>query len=268
MEIDGLSFNVSVRGRGIPLLWTHGLLGSMELEDGTRVIDWRRLERCAEVARYDARGHGGSGASVSPHDYRWEILTGDMLAVADRLGFSKFFAGGQSMGAVVSLFAALSARERLYGLILLTPPALWDEGEQHREVYDFAAAILERYGMAPLLTLMKERHDMADRQLLSSPALRDKFIHTLRTRDPRVLAAVLRGAAMSLPPPRERIKQIDLPALILAWTGDEIHPVSAAEKLHHLLPGSRLLIAQRRRDIAKWTRYIAEFLSGAATAGE
>lgn len=261
LQVNGIKLSVRRRGEGSPFFYTHGLLGSMELEDETGIIDWPLIEQVAHVIRYDVRGHGDSGVTLSPSDYRWESLVHDAKDIMDRLNFVSYVVGGQSMGAVISLFLALMIPEKIRKLVLVTPPALWEEGIRHGEIYEFAAALLEEEGMQRLLSLMKERQDLADRRLISDPEITNKFVQSLMKQDPRVISAILRGAAGTGFPPRDRLREVRVPTLILAWTDDVLHPVSSAEELAHLIPDSRLFIAQNDEDIVSWSRLVGNFLA-------
>ena len=66
LRVNGVDLTVSVAGHGIPLVWGHGLMGSMAAEDLANWFDWQRVTGIAQVIRYDARGHGTSGASTRP----------------------------------------------------------------------------------------------------------------------------------------------------------------------------------------------------------
>ncbi|MCX7981831.1 MAG: alpha/beta hydrolase [Syntrophales bacterium] len=260
-QVNGVELFVKRQGEGNPFLWTHGLLGSMELEEETGVIEWSLLAKKVQIVRYDVRGHGKSGMSLSSRHYRWENLVYDAKELVNKIGFSTFIAGGQSMGAVISLFLALMMPSHVRGLVLVTPPALWEEGIIQGAIYEFAAKLLEMEGLERLLSLMKDRHDLADRQLISSPEITEKFVHSLIKRDPRVISAILRGAAQSLFPPREKLREVHIPTSIFAWTEDPLHPVSVAYELSRLIPSSRLHVAQNRREILEWSHTIVNFLA-------
>ncbi len=64
----------------------------------------------------------------------------------------------------------------------------------------------------------------------------------LRSLDPRALWRVLRGAAGSDLPKRERLEKREIPTLLLPVRGDPGHPhsSSSAEALAGSLPGARL----------------------------
>src|SRR5262245_18261951 len=83
------------------------------------------------VIRYDHRGHGGS--PVPPGPYTLADLGGDVLALLDRLGVDRVHLGGMSLGAMVAMWVAANAPERVDRLVLmctsarLGPPAMWAE---------------------------------------------------------------------------------------------------------------------------------------------
>ena len=74
----------------------------------------------------------------------------------------------------------------------------------------------------------------------------------------------MRGATLADLPSRDALRTIAAPALILAWTGDPVHPASIAEELHGLLGDSRLHIASTRDELSTWTDRVARFVSEAA----
>ena len=61
-----------------------------------------------QVLRYDARGHGESSGTDTPIDYQWHEQANDLWAIADACAPGRqVILGGASMGAAVSLHAAL-----------------------------------------------------------------------------------------------------------------------------------------------------------------
>jgi pimeloyl-ACP methyl ester carboxylesterase len=75
-----------------------------------------------------------------------------------------------------------------------------------------------------------------------------------------LLPSILRGAALSDLPEASIIAQLKIPVLILAWTDDPGHPVSSAKKLHELIQGSHISIAESLNQIGAWGKLAAEFL--------
>jgi pimeloyl-ACP methyl ester carboxylesterase len=72
---------------------------------------------------------------------------------------------------------------------------------------------------------------------------------------------VLRGAAASDLPAPDELATIAQPALVLAWDGDEGHPLSTAERLAALLPRAELHVATHLRDVLGWPTQVAAFLA-------
>jgi 3-oxoadipate enol-lactonase len=157
MHVNGVDLTVTVAGQGIPLIWGHGLMGSMAAEDMVDWFGWQQLADLAQVIRYDARGHGTSGASASPADYTWPRLADDMLAIADQLGVDHFVAGGQSMGCATALYAALAAPRRIRALILATPPTAWETRSEQSAMYEQMAALVDSRGTAGLAAMMAQQ---------------------------------------------------------------------------------------------------------------
>ena len=79
--------------------------------------------------------------------------------------------------------------------------------------------------------------------------------------DPARLAHVMRGDR-PVPTLRHAIEvaAIAVPTLILAWTGDPVHPVATADELGRLLPHAERHDVSTAADIATWTERIAAFI--------
>lgn len=83
-----------------------------------------------QILRYDTRGHGASDATAG--EYSIEMLGNDVLALADRLGISKFAFCGLSLGGAIGQWIAAYAPERVTHLVLantsphFVPRANWE----------------------------------------------------------------------------------------------------------------------------------------------
>ncbi len=221
------------------------------------MIRWADLERSAEIVRYDARGHGDSAATPAAEDYHWDRLALDLLGLADALELGRFTAGGVSMGTATALHAALAAPERIAALVLAAPPTAWETRASQADQYRAGAALVEAQGTDAF-------NAQAAKQ--PPPALFAEAAEVMQVR-PRIaeaaLPTVLRGAAGSDLPPREALRALEQPTLILAWDTDPGHPLSTAEALADLLPNARLEVARKLVDLGTWTGLIADFLGAA-----
>jgi pimeloyl-ACP methyl ester carboxylesterase len=253
--VRGCELATRETGAGVPFLWGHGLLSNMAQEDAVGLFSWRDVG--ARVVRFDARGHGESAPSYDPVELRWPALARDMLALADTLGPGRVFLGGVSMGCATALHAAVTAPERVAGLVLVAPPTAWATRPRQARFYRFASSLVGWFGLAPFRLLAGI--PAAGRE---SPvaALQSVMVEQLARADARAVAATLRGAAESDLPEPEQLRSLRAPALILAWRNDPVHPVSTATRLQKLLPKADLSVAGSIEEIRRWPELVARFV--------
>ncbi len=246
-DVGATRLHVQIAGEGETLVWAHGLLSSVAAEDTTGWYDWPAAAEQMRVVRYDARGHGRSAPPASPEQCEWRALGGDMLAVADRAGASRFIAGGASMGGMTAIEAALQAPARVKALVLVSPPSLWEDRVAQATHYQRVARAGRVAGGVAMATWM------AATQARTFAAWPDDAMQAIlagvdvgvRDIAGTTLWALLRGAGQSDLPPRAALAALaSVPALIVAWDGDATHPLASAQELHCLLPASQLLIAR------------------------
>jgi len=243
-------------GDGPPLIWTHGVYHPIDVDDHStlgRVLTEIEGHR---VIRYDTRGHGRTKAAATGAQHRWEMLGLELLALADALGIDRFVAGGISMGAAITLHAAVSAPERFAGVILLAPPTGWELRPREQENYRELAAL-----GGPGAVAARVRHELetALGRTQLPPAL-EVMLGTLRDADPVALDRVLRGAAESDLPSREAVAALRVPVLVLPWEGDPGHPMETAQALASCLPNSRTRVVGGFEDAVGIAGALREFL--------
>jgi 3-oxoadipate enol-lactonase len=257
LPVRGAQLAVRRRGHGKAFYWGHGLTSSCAQEDQTGLRLWGRLPEGWEVVRFDARGHGASSGEADAGAYRWSELSADLLALANALGHAHFVAGGASMGAAVALQAAVTAPERIDALVLMIPPTAWTTRAAQASRYFASADLVEREGLAALAAAEASSPPIPIFRGLFDPAEMARARYAAQ--DARVLPAILRGAAASDFPDPEAIARLRQPTLLLAWEGDDGHPLSSAESLAERIPGATLSIARELRDLGAWPTRVAEF---------
>ncbi|MFP5020386.1 alpha/beta fold hydrolase [Pseudonocardia phyllosphaerae] len=248
-EIAGAALDFDVTGdTGPAVVGLHGLTSSrrreslMGLDVAARVDGIRLL-------RYDARGHGRSGGTRDPADYRWPALAHDLLGLLDEVLPGRRVHGiGPSMGTGTLLHAALADPGRFASLTLMLPPAAWETRAARAGEYERAAAAVEADGIGAFTA-------GADDSLLP-PAARGRP-HTEPDVDPGLLPTILRGAARTDLPFPDDLERIGVPVQILAWTCDPGHPESTAATLRERLPAAGLSIAATPDDVVWWSRLYA-----------
>jgi len=262
--VRGVELNVQDEGEGRLLVWGHGLLSDMRFEDETRLM-MPDAGDGVRIVRYDARGHGQSGATDEDEDYNWRSLAQDMLGVLDGLGADTAVLGGASMGTATALHAAVVAPARVDGLVLAIPPTAWSGRRLQARIYRAGAALVGAEGLDPFITM--GRAAPAPKILTGELApVQDALFATLDRLDRDVVPHILRGAASSDLPPKERLAELTMPTLILAWEGDTGHPMSTADELARLLPNADLHVASDPAGVKRWPSLVTDFLRSGGTA--
>lgn len=242
-------------------MWGHGLTQDRELEDQQGLFDWSSAP--ATVLRYDARGHGESESTSDLDGYSWQQLGADQLELATAVGIDSYVAGGASMGCATALHAAVMAPERITGLVLVIPPTGWEARAGQADVYEQGAKAVEALGVEPLI---KAGAAMPPPDpFVGDPDYRTRRAEGLRSWDPIRLAHAMRGATRAQLPDRDQIAAITCPTLILAWTGDAVHPVATAEELAALLPHADVHIASTFEDLTTWPSRVSGFVDTATS---
>lgn len=230
-------------GRGPDMIWGHGLSVHRAVEEALPLLDLARLG--VRLVRYDARGHGAS------------------QALADHLGIDRYMAAGASMGCGTALHAAVLAPERVRALVLVIPPTGWELRAAQAHLWEATARLLETEGIEAVLAARSEVPPPDP--FIGDEGFRAGQTAATRSWDVGRLAHVMRGAAFADLPPREAVAAIDVPALVLAWTGDPIHPVGVAEELAGLIASAELHVASPRAEVDAWTDLVAAFLTASAS---
>jgi pimeloyl-ACP methyl ester carboxylesterase len=251
--VRGVDLSVTDTGAGPAFLWGHGFGSSVSVEAGY-MIDWDRLAARHRIVRWDARGHGRSGGTDDPADYRWADLGRDLVALADAIGVDRFVAGGVSMGAATALHAAVQAPERIAGLVLVLPPTAYETRAAQAEEYTNGADLVEEGGVD---AYMEHQQAQPIPEIVGPIA---ELYHVTPDVAVDLLPAVLRGAGASDLPPPEQLSTITAPTLVLAWTTDPGHPLSTAELLAERLPDVELSVARELSAMGTWTDQVERFL--------
>jgi 3-oxoadipate enol-lactonase len=234
----------------------HGLTSS-RARDALLGLDLARGAVGHRVIRYDARGHGFSSGDEEPRSYRWPALAEDLLALLDVLGTVGSVHGvGQSMGAGTLLHAAVRAPERFTSLVLGIPPTAWDTRAAQRDAYLQTARLVASEGADALV----EQATAAP----TPPAVDPDLPRTRPAVVDALLPTVFTGAAHTDLPEPDQIATLSMPTLLLAWVDDPAHPLSTAQRLHELMPRSRLVVARTPRDTQTWAAQVAEHLARTA----
>ena len=236
--MDGLRWEVRIRGAGVPLLLLHGFTG--------RGSGWgahaTALARRFRLVVVDLPGHGRSGIPPDPARASVERMAEDIATILDGAGCAPAHVVGYSLGARVALRLAV-ARPAVLRRLVLESPSAGIAGERDRATRRIAdadrATRLERDGIEAFVEEWQREPVFASHAGL--PPSRAARLRSERLRNrPAGLAASLRGAGQgSMEPLHANLAGIRTPTLVIAGALDPTG-LARAEGVAAGIPGARL----------------------------
>lgn len=211
-----------------------GLLLSRKMQDPlARSI----AERGYRVVSLDLLGHGDSDRPADMWRYSMPLFGEQVVALLDHLDVRRAVVGGTSLGANVTLEAAVLAPGRIQGLVIEMPVL---DNALLGCALAFTPMLVGLTFGAPVSRLVGRVARQVPRGLHN---LIDVGLDWL-SQDPAPSAAVLQGLFFGrTAPPRAERKTIKSKALVIGHSRDPIHPFSDSDMLVRELPAARLVEA-------------------------
>jgi 2-succinyl-6-hydroxy-2,4-cyclohexadiene-1-carboxylate synthase len=237
--IDGLRWEVRVRGAGRPLLLLHGFTG--------RGTAWgahaTAFARAFRVVTVDLPGHGRTGTGP-PERMTVERTADDLATILERVNAAPADVLGYSLGARVALRLAVAHPALVRRLVLESPSAglaTAEERAARRAADEALAARIERDGIDTFVAEWERQPVFASHASL--PPARAARLRAMRLANgPRGLAASLRGAGQgAMEPLHDRLASVGAPTLVIAGALDD-RGRPRAEQIARGIPGARLEI--------------------------
>ncbi len=135
IDVNGIQFAYTRRGKGTPLVLLHGYPLDHHLWDEVVPL----LEDTFDVILPDLRGFGES--SIVDSSPTMEDYASDIAGLLDQLGIQKVAIVGHSMGGYVALAFARLYPDRVSGLGLVSSQVLADSPERKEGRYKSAADV-------------------------------------------------------------------------------------------------------------------------------
>jgi pimeloyl-ACP methyl ester carboxylesterase len=220
-------------GRNVVVLLP-GLLLSRKMQDP---LAQALAEHGNRVISLDLLGHGESDRPVDMWRYTMPLFAEQVVGLLDHLDIRRAVVGGTSLGANVSLEAAILAPARMQGLLVEMPVL---DNALLACALAFTPLLVGLTFGAPISRLVgrvarrvpRGLHYMADVGL------------DWASQDPAPSAAVLQGLFFGrTAPPRHERKTIKSHALVIGHPRDPVHPFSDSDMLVRELPNARLVEA-------------------------
>ncbi len=256
-RFEGRDLAYEVHGDGDRLLvYLHGLLLDAEVNRG---IAEALANRGNRVVLLDLLGHGRSDKPEHASLHRIDVYARQVFALLDELGARQAVLGGVSLGANVSLQAAVLAPERVRGLVLEMPALEW---AVPAAAVLFVPLVLALHYATPAAALLSRLMGSLPR----TPFAPLNSLLNAASLSPEQMAAVLHGILVGPTAPTvEERRTITVPALVLGHRNDLIHPLNDATNLVRELPNAHLVRARSRLELRLWpdrlTGEMADFLA-------
>jgi pimeloyl-ACP methyl ester carboxylesterase len=240
MMVNGVSLAYEEYGEGFPLVWCHDYTGSMD--------SWKpqihHFSRRYRVIVYNARGYPPSDVPTDPEAYDQEKSVDDLYHLLGRLGITRAYVGGVSMGGAIAYVFALRHPEAARAIVVASAGTGSTDPAAFRETQRTNADELEQRGIDALT----ERAESLQPQLkVKDPLAWQQLIDQYLAHSPLGLALTARGVQAKRPPVFEfadELRQMQTPALIVI--GDEDEPcLEPALFLRRTLPNSGLVVFPR-----------------------
>lgn len=212
-------------GSGPAVILSHGFLMDHTMFE-PQVAELRSTHR---VITWDERGFGGTKATG---EFTYWDSARDVLGLMDHLGIDSAIVGGMSQGGFLSLRVALTAPERVRGLILIDTQAGTEDADKV-EGYGQLHAAWTAHGSAAVQDVISgiilgagEWQSWYDKWAVLPTEQFTYAFNCLMNRDDVT----------------DRLGEITAPALIVHGDADAAIPVSKAEQLRDRLAGPTELV--------------------------
>lgn len=256
---NGVRIHYIVKGEGKPMIFLHGLGGSIQQTEGT----FQAMDGIKSVF-VDLRCHGESGDG-DPSQLSYETFVEDVFALANHIGIGRFSLGGISMGAAITIKAALMYPEKLERIIPVRVAIDETGGSEERVIswYDCLANYLERHDLESFLQTEIYRRILHDAPT-TAETFRRLFSEDKSLQCPWKYRIIPK---LRLLRSFQELERITVPAMILANHMDLVHAYEYSVKFHKHMPGSLLFevpskaIAPEAHCICV-TKHINGFLNG------
>jgi pimeloyl-ACP methyl ester carboxylesterase len=238
-----------------PLLLLPGLLLPRLMH---RPLAQALAERGNRVITLDLLGHGESDQPQDMWRYAMPIFGEEAVALLDHLEIERAVVGGTSLGANVTLEAAVRAPERMQGLVIEMP--VLDNALLGAALAFTPLLVALTFG-APVTRVLSRVMARVPRGLSH---LTDVGLEWA-SRDPGPSAAALQGLFFGrTAPPRHERARIEARSLVIGHGRDPVHPFSDSDMLVRELRNGRLIeansILELRLAPERLTGEIARFL--------
>lgn len=245
-KFQNINFHYECEGKGIPLLFLHGLGGDMKQGE----VMLRKVKNIFKIMM-DIRGHGktplGPIKKLTFNQFRE-----DAMALIRHLKVKNFIVGGISMGSGIAINITLAFPEKVKGLILIRPAWLNKPKPLNLKEHEMVGKLLRDMQIKEARNafinskeykILKEKSPSCANSLLGqfdSPNAKGYFMRLIQ---------IVRSVPFSK---LSDLSKIKAKTLILSTNQDPVHPFSMAEDISRYIRKSNLVkVTSKSKDAEK-----------------
>lgn len=225
---NGLRFRYEVSGEGKPLVFLHGLGGSM-----VQIKKIYEPISGVQLINMDQQGHGESDIDLETLSF--DSMGDDVIALLDHLGLQQVYLAGISMGAAVSLNIATRYPQRVKKLLLIRNA--WTNESQPAEVQqvfkDCALALKDNDIEKFYATDSYKK--IFQLSAYTTNAFTSYFKDAVSVKNYKKYLILPNKVPI---PSLAVLKNLIMPVMILANDNDLAHPITYSRYLHEHIPGA------------------------------
>lgn len=253
-NLNGISVNFEVAGKGKPLLFIHAFPLGLEM--------WRKqiehFSHAHQVIAYDVRGFGESG--LEKDEASIDQYVDDLFALMDYLNLPSVTACGLSMGGYILLRALERNIERFDAVILADTKSEADSEEGKQKRLNTVKKI-KVDGLNEFSTNFLKDALGAD----ATPQLKE-LVQSVILKNPvsSVAAALIAMAGRTDTSPV--LKKIQVPTLVLVGEQDKLTPPAVAQSMAQQIKEANVITIPHAGHLSQWEQseifnaHLSEFL--------
>jgi 3-oxoadipate enol-lactonase len=230
------------------IIFIHGFPLNKSMWD----VQVEALKENYRVIAYDIRGHGNSEPGID--EFFIELFVNDLLRLMEKLGIEKSIMCGLSLGGYIALNAVLKYPERFDGLVLNDTQCIADTNEikenrcqaiiriMKNGVEQYANEIIKNLFALESFTKKENVIDTVKEMIVNTP--KQSLCNTLHALAERKETC-------------RRLKEINIPTLIMVGNEDKITPIAVAQQMHEKILNSKFEIIQQAGHLSNLENPIA-----------
>jgi 3-oxoadipate enol-lactonase len=237
ITVNDLTVSYNDEGEnGAPvIIFIHGFPFNKSMWDK----QFKALKENYRVIAYDVRGHGNSDAGKG--DFSIELFANDLLSFMDALKIDKAMLCGLSMGGYIALNAVEKYPDRFDALILSDTTCVADTPEvkekRMKAIESIKKAGVEKYAEESIKNLFAPESLSTKKEEIA--AVREMIVNTSKQSLYKTLKAFYERKETC-----SKLKDINIPVLIMVGKEDKITPPEAAQMMHEKIEDSILYIIE------------------------